>query len=270
MVDDDEIDSAWPTELPPSAGSSPTVAPPPAPMPAEAKPSPAPAPPSTARAPMKLDSASSYMAPSPRSKATTLLDESETEAARKRSLSPSAESPPASLSQASLSRASLLQFADGAEGADVDGGALGLVAQASERAMPAVAAPAAAEADDSPLREMRERFSLGDYSGALVVAESILEEDPSHGEANRLAENCRGVLQQMYVARLGSLDRVPFVAVPREQLRWLSIDHRSGFVLSHVDGISSLEQILDVSGMPTLDALRILYELVQQRVIGVR
>ena len=35
-------------------------------------------------------------------------------------------------------------------------------------------------------------------------------------------------------------------------------------------GDYSLEQILDVSGMPTLDALRILYELLQQRVIGFR
>jgi hypothetical protein len=40
--------------------------------------------------------------------------------------------------------------------------------------------------------------------------------------------------------------------------------------LSHIDGSCSLEQILDVSGMPTLDALRILFELVQQRVISFR
>ena len=33
---------------------------------------------------------------------------------------------------------------------------------------------------------MRERFSLGDYSGALVVAESILEEDPNDAEALKL------------------------------------------------------------------------------------
>ena len=45
-------------------------------------------------------------------------------------------------------------------------------------------------------------------------------------------------------------DRVPVVMVAREQLRWLSIDHRAGFLLSHVDGVSSLEMILDVSGMP--------------------
>jgi hypothetical protein len=58
--------------------------------------------------------------------------------------------------------------------------------------------------------------------------------------------------------------------VPRDQLRWLSIDHKAGFVLSLVDGVSSLEMIIDVSGMPELDTLRILSELAQQRIISLR
>jgi hypothetical protein len=121
-----------------------------------------------------------------------------------------------------------------------------------------------------PMKEMQERFALGDYSGALVMAESLLEENPTHVEAREYAESCRAVLQQMYAAKIGPLDRVPVVEVAREQLRWLSIDHRAGFVLSLVDGVSSLEMILDVSGMPSLDALRILYELHQQRIIAFR
>jgi hypothetical protein len=126
------------------------------------------------------------------------------------------------------------------------------------------------EIEVDPQSEMKERFALGDYSGALVVAESLLEENPTHVEAREYAESCRSVLQQMYMARIGSLDRVPIVAVARDQLRWLSIDHRAGFVLSLVDGISSLEMILDVSGMASLDALRILFELVEQRIISLR
>ncbi len=163
------------------------------------------------------------------------------------------------------------ELADGAPDLALDlpepSDALDLVAQAEERPTPVAAAPAAA---GDLLQEMRERFSLGDYSGALVMAESLLEEDPNHPEAQKYVASCRTVLEQMYTARIGPLDRVPFVAVPPEQLRWLSIDHRAGFVLSHVDGACSLEQILDVSGMPTLDALRILYELAQQRVIAFR
>jgi hypothetical protein len=40
--------------------------------------------------------------------------------------------------------------------------------------------------------------------------------------------------------------------------------------LSLVDGVSTVEMILDVSGMPRLDALRILNELVQQRIVALR
>ncbi len=118
-----------------------------------------------------------------------------------------------------------------------------------------------------PLSELRERYALGDFSGALTIAEAILEDEPENGDAQRYAESCRDVLKQMYAARLGPLDQVPIVAVPAEQLRWLTLDHRSGFLLSHVDGVSTLEEILDVSGMPHLEAMRIIYDLLQQKVI---
>lgn len=129
-------------------------------------------------------------------------------------------------------------------------------------------APAAdaARAPD-PLAELRERYALGDFSGALTIAEGILEDAPDNADVQRYAESCRDVLMQMYAARLGSLDQIPTVSVPQEQLRWLTLDHRAGFLLSHVDGVSSLEEILDISGMPHLEAMRIIYDLLQQRVI---
>lgn len=119
-------------------------------------------------------------------------------------------------------------------------------------------------------REMNDRVSLGDYSGALEIAEKLLNDNPDDAAAKACAENCRTVLRQMYATRIGPLDRVPIVMIPRDQLRWLSIDHKAGFVLSLVDGVSSLEMIIDVSGMPELDTLRILSELAQQRIISLR
>ena len=121
-----------------------------------------------------------------------------------------------------------------------------------------------------PLAELRERYALGDFSGALAIAEDILTSDPENVDAQRYAESCRDVLRQMYAARLGPLDQVPVVAIPTEQLRWLTLDHRSGFLLSHVDGVSTLEEILDVSGMNPLEAMRIIYDLLQQKVIALQ
>ena len=119
-------------------------------------------------------------------------------------------------------------------------------------------------------KEMNDRVSVGDFSGALAIAEKLLEADPDDREAEDVAETCRTTLKKMYRARIGNLDRVPVVSVARDQMRWLSIDHRAGFVLSLIDGVSTVEMILDVTGMPELDALRILSELVQQRIIGFR
>lgn len=123
---------------------------------------------------------------------------------------------------------------------------------------------------DDPAHEMRERFSLGDYTGALEMSELILAGDPGSLEAAECGENCRSVLESMYAARLGPLERIPMVVLPRAQMRWLSMDHRAGFILSLIDGSSSVEMILDVSGMPKLDALRILLELVQQKIVAFR
>jgi len=120
----------------------------------------------------------------------------------------------------------------------------------------------------SAVADMKDRYAMGDFSGALVIAEGIIENDPNDSEAPRYAQSCRDVLTQMYSARLGSLDQRVRVAVPSDQIRWLTLDHRAGFLLSLVDGGSTVDQLLDISGMPRLDALRILYQLLDQRVIS--
>jgi hypothetical protein len=116
--------------------------------------------------------------------------------------------------------------------------------------------------------DMKDRYAMGDFSGALVIAEGIIDSNPEDLEAPRYAQSCRDVLTQMYSARLGSLDQIVAVAVPSDQIRWLTLDHRAGFLLSLIDGGSTVDQILDISGMTRLDALRIMYQLLDQRVIS--
>jgi hypothetical protein len=133
----------------------------------------------------------------------------------------------------------------------------------------------AIDPDDKPrggresgtMQDMQDRYAVGDFTGALVVAESILDANPDHEDAKRYAQSCREVLTQMYAARIGPMDQIAVVAVPPDQITWLSLDHRAGFLLSLVDGVSSIEEILDISGMTRLDALRIMYTLVQQNVL---
>ena len=114
---------------------------------------------------------------------------------------------------------------------------------------------------------LKERYALGDFTGALTLAESILETDPQNSIAQGYATNAKQVLVHMYSARLGSTNARPSIVMPPEELRWLNLDHKAGFVLSLIDGTSTIEDIADMCGMPMLDLLRILYDLALQKVI---
>ena len=120
----------------------------------------------------------------------------------------------------------------------------------------------------SPHRDMQNCYAMGDFSGALSIAERLLALDASDAEAKRYAHSCQTVLKEMYTARLGALDSIVTARVPSEQVRWLSLDHRAGFVLSLVDNASTVETLLDISGMAQLDTLKILVELLDQGVIS--
>lgn len=112
-----------------------------------------------------------------------------------------------------------------------------------------------------PIIEMSERYALGDYTAALVTAELILGRDPENETAKQIAESCRERLIALYRARIGALERVPDVAVDGPEVRWLGLDHRAAFLLSRVDGRSSVVEIVDMSGMSTLEALKTMVEL---------
>jgi len=118
-----------------------------------------------------------------------------------------------------------------------------------------------------PGREMNDRFAMGDFSGALEKARSILATDPLDREARAMAAKCEEVLLDMYSSRIAGMHRTVRVVMSPDQVRWLSLDHRAGFLLSLVDGASSVDDLLDLCGMPRLEALRLICGLVDQQVI---
>lgn len=124
-----------------------------------------------------------------------------------------------------------------------------------------------AQAPDSKRAAIEARYSAGDYGRALVLAEAALDSHPGDAAVVRYAESCRHMLYERYLERLGAADSVPQLLMQRSDLTGLALDHRAGFLLSCVDGTSTIEEIIDVSAMAKLDAVRILYELVQEGVI---
>lgn len=68
-------------------------------------------------------------------------------------------------------------------------------------------------------------------------------------------------------ANLAPLTRVPALSRPMTELGDILADPKTAFVLGFVDGILPLETILDVTGLPELDTLKVLDRMLGHGVI---
>ncbi|MBP9111531.1 MAG: hypothetical protein KBF88_01925 [Polyangiaceae bacterium] len=73
--------------------------------------------------------------------------------------------------------------------------------------------------------------------------------------------------EEEYLKAIGSLSKVPVVRVNPSELRTLPIEPAAAFLLSNMDGISTVEMLLDLGAMPRLEALRLLCSLVREHIV---
>jgi hypothetical protein len=114
----------------------------------------------------------------------------------------------------------------------------------------------------------KDLHALGDFSGSLEMIEKILKLDPEHGEVRDYLRQNEATLVAMYESKLGPLGRIPRLAIKPEEVMWLNLDHRAGFLLSQIDGTVDYESLFALSGLPRLDTARILATLIGDGVIG--
>lgn len=132
---------------------------------------------------------------------------------------------------------------------------------------PAPSAPPQKNDVEVWLSAAKELFSLGDFSGSLELIEKILQLDPDHREARDYLRQNEATLVSMYESKLGPLTRIPRLAIKPEEVMWLNLDHRAGFLLAQIDGTVDFESLFALSGLPRLDTARILANLIADGVI---
>lgn len=116
-------------------------------------------------------------------------------------------------------------------------------------------------------REIADRFALGDYAAALSAAELQLGVDPEDESARHYAETSRRRLEARYTTRIGSLDFIFNLAVPAAKVKWLGLDPQAAFLLSLVDGQTTVAEVLELCQMGRLQALRVFTELLDAKAI---
>jgi tetratricopeptide (TPR) repeat protein len=113
-----------------------------------------------------------------------------------------------------------------------------------------------------------ELVALNDFSGAMELLAKILARKPQDDEAQKLHALCEENLIQMYESKLGAMDRIPLVLLPPDEIIWLNLDPRAGFVLAQIDGAVSFEDLYAICGLHRLDTARILSQLLEEGVVS--
>jgi hypothetical protein len=117
------------------------------------------------------------------------------------------------------------------------------------------------------LADARTLFDCGHVAAAAEVAAEAFACDPA-GEGAQVREAERQLLYRIFEGQIGSLERVPTVRMDTASVARLELDHRFGFILDRIDGSTSFDDLLDIAGMPRLEAFRILETLLRKGVIA--
>lgn len=123
--------------------------------------------------------------------------------------------------------------------------------------------------EEDALPRIRAAFERGDYFAVLVQGETLLEEHPEAKAALHYVAAARAMLVRRYVEKLGGPSRIPRCRLRQTDLVELDLDPREAFVLTLVDNVATVEEIVDMSGLPQLDVLRILLGLCQRELVHV-
>jgi hypothetical protein len=129
--------------------------------------------------------------------------------------------------------------------------------------MPSLPSLPGAKTPAHPLGTAEAALQAGDLGAALDACEQALAE--SGGLGGKVAGDHLPLVEQIYGAMLGGADRVPTHGRPMGDL-----EPRSAFLLSRIDGSMTVEDVLDVSGMPRLEALRVMALLVRRGAVVIK
>jgi tetratricopeptide (TPR) repeat protein len=140
--------------------------------------------------------------------------------------------------------------------------------QMAPRAEPPVAAaPAELRTHLSELIERcqaeleRGEFQAAAYAAELASREGERLQDP------QMIQRARPVLERAFELYVGRPHRVPLVVLGPDAIANQDLDHRAGFLLSRMDGVMDLDQVLEVAGMPRAEAIRVVASLLRVRAI---
>ena len=122
---------------------------------------------------------------------------------------------------------------------------------------------------DVLLKDAHEALRREDLEGALDLFQMAAQLEPERFEIEGYVDLVRSQLLKRYRERIGDLQVVPRLLVGGGEVRRFNLAPEAGFMLSLVDGSTSFENLVSLSGMAAFEAFRNLSALLEAGILGV-
>jgi hypothetical protein len=120
---------------------------------------------------------------------------------------------------------------------------------------------------DHDLAAIRGCFERGELRDVVDFGEALLEGHPEQEALQHYVAAARESLLRSWIAELGGIYRVPRLRTKPDAITSLHLHPEEAFVLSLIDGVATIEEVVDMSGMNELDVWRDLKALAEQSLL---
>jgi hypothetical protein len=110
----------------------------------------------------------------------------------------------------------------------------------------------------------------GDYQTAVTALDLALDEAPDSAPVQRMIQERAQSLIEIYASYEGDPSAVPSLTMSPSEYGQRALDSHAAFLLSRVDGMLTIDDLMMVSGMPVLEAHRHLCNLLRQGILTLR
>ena len=119
------------------------------------------------------------------------------------------------------------------------------------------------------LQDAQEAVESEDLEGALELLRAAAAQDPDRIELEGFVDGVRSRLLKQYREEVGDVQGVPSVIADKAVIMNINLPAQAGFLLSLVDGKTTIREIVSISGMDAFDAFRILKCLLEAKIAAV-
>jgi tetratricopeptide (TPR) repeat protein len=117
------------------------------------------------------------------------------------------------------------------------------------------------------LRNAQKLLRKQDLEGALALFETAADLDPRRIEIEGYIDMVRSRLLKGYRERVGGGQTLPRLRADPGEVTRYNLPADAGFLLSLLDGATSVEELISLSGMDAFEALRILNKLIDAGIV---